>query len=192
MTGRRLQLRAAVLLCGLILVTVVPGGSRFPWASATGDTEPWDPRGPYVAELVFRTRSPSGWQVSIEDQVVDYVAEPWQDDTQLQDFIDHWTNIRVNRTDSYSFESLGFNCARYPYNVTAFRRALALATDKAQFAIDMWGAGHGHPLDTMMPPTYGVWHNSETTPELHDRRCPRRQSRTRRSRLPRHRCRRVR
>ena len=42
------------------------------------------------------------------------------------------------------------NCAKYPYNYTAFRRAIAFAVDKWRIADEVWD-GNAVPLDSVIP-----------------------------------------
>ncbi|NHJ14549.1 MAG: hypothetical protein EAX95_12795 [Candidatus Thorarchaeota archaeon] len=60
------------------------------------------------------------------------------------------SNIEVVRTPRNGYGHLTINCAKYPYNITAFRRALAFALDKEQIASEVW-EGEAIPQDCVIP-----------------------------------------
>lgn len=59
-------------------------------------------------------------------------------------------NIEILESLSNGYVYLGFNCQKYPYNITGFRRALAYAMDKIQIC-DEVNPDFTQPLDSVIP-----------------------------------------
>jgi ABC-type transport system substrate-binding protein len=59
-------------------------------------------------------------------------------------------NIEVANVLRNGYGYVTINCAKYPFNVTAFRRALAFALDKEAISDDVWD-GLSQPQDSCVP-----------------------------------------
>jgi ABC-type transport system substrate-binding protein len=105
--------------------------------------------GPYIDKLVFRVMTGEDQQVlsllndeiDIIDQQLDPVFLPQFEGV---DYID------VENVQRNGYGYLTINCAKYPFNITAFRRAIAFAMDKERISDDIW-EGLASPLDSCVP-----------------------------------------
>jgi len=59
--------------------------------------------------------------------------------------------IQVIHTPFNGFTHLSINCAKYPLNISAFRRAIAFSLDKERIADEIWG-GQARVHDSVVPP----------------------------------------
>ncbi|TXT55419.1 MAG: exported protein of unknown function [Candidatus Thorarchaeota archaeon] len=105
--------------------------------------------GPYVDQIIFKVISGENEQVEalLNDEVdiigdmVDPVFVP-----QLQED----ENIEISATPRNGYGYMVINCEKYPFNITAFRRAAAFALDKHQLCDDLWDI-YAKPLDSPVP-----------------------------------------
>ncbi|NWF95196.1 MAG: hypothetical protein HXY34_03555, partial [Candidatus Thorarchaeota archaeon] len=59
-------------------------------------------------------------------------------------------NVEVEKSPRNGCGQMIINCAKYPLNITAFRRALAFAVDKHRISEDVWD-GLAQPQDSCVP-----------------------------------------
>jgi ABC-type transport system substrate-binding protein len=80
-----------------------------------------------------------------EVDIIGYTIDP-----SLVPMLSESQNIEVATTLRNGYGFLIINCQKYPYNLTAFRRALAFAMDKNSICDDIWD-GFAEPLDSLVP-----------------------------------------
>ncbi|MFW9849168.1 MAG: ABC transporter substrate-binding protein [Candidatus Thorarchaeota archaeon] len=105
--------------------------------------------GPYVDKLVFNVITAQDQQVlALQNDEIDLIGDmvepPFLDTLVEAEDIDVVNVIR----NGYGYVTI--NCAKYPFNITAFRRALAFALDKEAISDDVW-AGLSVPQDSVVP-----------------------------------------
>ena len=85
--------------------------------------------GPYVDKIVFDVITQDDQQVlALQDDEIDMIDQ--QIDPTFLDTLVEAENIEVVNVLRNGYGYVSINCAKYPLNVTAFRRAVAFATDK--------------------------------------------------------------
>ncbi len=156
-----------ILFCGSTLISTPAVVNQ-----ATTDKWPSDfrPHGAYADEIVFEVFTEgeiplamlalqNGDIESYDDRVLsDYLAALVRD-----------PNIEITFTLGVRYRTLNLNCARFPTNITAYRRAMAYAFDKYQANIEAVG-GVGVPLDSYIPIVATTWEvESEVGGEFYDR-----------------------
>lgn len=162
------KILAIGILCLLVPFFIIPIKTDLVYQKkviATTQDGKWDPHGPYVDSVIFYSILGRHDQVSdLRTGRIDHVAEPIDDRAIIQE-LESDPDVDVTQSDSLGFDCIVINCERYPYSIPAFRRALALAVDKHEVASILWG-NLGVVLDTPLPPSCGVWHNNDTTPNF--------------------------
>ncbi|MCK5238704.1 MAG: hypothetical protein KAR33_04095 [Candidatus Thorarchaeota archaeon] len=107
--------------------------------------------GPFVDKIVFDVITQEDQQViALQDSEIDIIDQQL-DPTYLETLIEA-ENIVVENILRNGYGYVTINCAKYPFNITAFRRALAFATDKEAISDQVWD-GLSQPLDSMVPAT---------------------------------------
>ena len=106
-------------------------------------------QGPYVDKLVYKEITGDDQQVlALINNQVDMMSD--QVDPQYIPQLDAAANIELKSITRNGFGHLTINCAKYPYNITAFRRALAFALDKEKISAEVW-EGESQPHDSPVP-----------------------------------------
>jgi ABC-type transport system substrate-binding protein len=135
-------------------------------AQATTDKWPtsWRPHGGYVDEIEFvvftETEIPLA-MLALQNGDVDAY-----DERVLQDYLAALVrdpNIEVTFTPSVRYRALTLNCARFPTNITAFRRAMAFGFDKYRANVECIG-GVGQPQDSYIPLISTEWEVESALP----------------------------
>jgi ABC-type transport system substrate-binding protein len=105
--------------------------------------------GPYLESVTYRViNSPDQQVLELLDNHLDMIG----------DFIDlsFYDTLRASedvQLDSILRNGYGYftiNCEKYPFNITAFRRAFAYALDKERISAEVWN-GFSVPLDSCVP-----------------------------------------
>ncbi len=110
-----------------------------------------DSTGPFVDRLVFNVITQADQQVlALQNDQIDIIGD--MVDPVFYNALNEAEDIEVSTTPKNGYGYLVINCAKYPLNITAFRRAFALALDKQQISDDVWG-GLASPLDSVIPRT---------------------------------------
>ena len=104
--------------------------------------------GPYVDKLLYKTI------INGEDQVqalIDGELDVLGDlDISAANTLAEASNIEISSTLRNGYGYISINCDKYPFNFTAFRRALAFALDKEAISeVDL--EGYAQPLDSCVP-----------------------------------------
>ncbi|MFX0207873.1 MAG: ABC transporter substrate-binding protein [Candidatus Hodarchaeota archaeon] len=123
------------------------------------------PNGGYVDELQFliypRSEYPLA-MVALQNGDIDAFDEQPQQSYLGPSIRDQ--NVEYTFTPSLSYRALILNCAMFPTNITAFRRAMAFGFDKNRANVECIG-GVGQPQDSHIPVTAIEW---EIESELND------------------------
>jgi len=107
--------------------------------------------GPYVDKIVFDVITQDDQQVlALQDDEIDMIDQ--QIDPAFLDTLVEAENIEVVNVLRNGYGYVSINCAKYPLNITAFRRAVAFATDKEAISDDVW-EGLSEPQDSCVPKT---------------------------------------
>jgi ABC-type transport system substrate-binding protein len=133
-----------VLILALLSFALLPAFVRSQILSA-----PRLKDGPFVDKIQFKTIVGDDKQVlALFNDEVDLIGDI-VDPTFLNELISSEDIEVASRIrNGYSFFTI--NCAKYPFNITAFRRAAAFALDKYEISEDILG-GFAQPQDSVVP-----------------------------------------
>jgi ABC-type transport system substrate-binding protein len=105
--------------------------------------------GPYIDKLVFNVITQDDQQVlALQDDEIDLIGD--MVDPSFLDTLIEAENIDVANVLRNGYGYTVINTAKYPMNITAFRRALAFALDKEAISDDVWD-GLSSPQDSCVP-----------------------------------------
>jgi ABC-type transport system substrate-binding protein len=105
--------------------------------------------GPYVDTVEYDVITREESAVSaLQDGNIDLIGHPI--DPNFLGELQEAENIEVEETLKNSYGYLTINCRKYPYNITTFRRALALAISKREI-VDQVFDELASPLDSCVP-----------------------------------------
>jgi hypothetical protein len=143
-SGQRLQI---VLLP--IVVLMICSLSFIPSLQTTSVLPSTFKNGPYLDNFVYKiSESETEDMQALQEGEVDIIG--YTIDPSLVPMLSESQNIEVATTLRNGYGFLIINCQKYPYNLTAFRRALAFAMDKNSICDDIWD-GFAEPLDSLVP-----------------------------------------
>jgi len=114
------------------------------------DTLPGNSKnGPFIEKLVFNVIEGDDQQVlALQNDEIDLIGD--MVDPQFLDTLTEAENIDVENVLRNGYGYVTLNTAKYPLNITAFRRALAFAVDKERISDDVWD-GLSAPQDSPVP-----------------------------------------
>lgn len=105
--------------------------------------------GPFVDKLTFRVIEGDDTQVlALQNNEIDLIGD-MVDPTHLPT-LEAAENIETANVVRNGYGYVTINTAKYPFNITAFRRALAFALDKEKISDDVWD-GLSSPQDSCVP-----------------------------------------
>jgi len=132
-----------------VLIYIIAGPLLIPNAVPALISESSLKSGPYVDKIRYDIITQDDHQVlALQGNEIDLIGG-WVDPTFL-DTLQEANNIEVTNTLRNGYGYININCEMYPYNITAFRRALAFALDKEYISEDIWD-GLSEPLDSCVP-----------------------------------------
>jgi ABC-type transport system substrate-binding protein len=135
------------VFCALLLVSLVVFNSSTSIASARL-TEP-SKAGPYVDKVVYQVISADDQQVlSLLNDEIDLIGDSI--DPVFLPQLEAAEDIDVANILRNGYGYMTINCAKYPFNITAFRRAVAFAFDKNLISEQIWG-DLSQPQDSCIP-----------------------------------------
>ncbi|MFW9905976.1 MAG: ABC transporter substrate-binding protein [Candidatus Thorarchaeota archaeon] len=138
------------LLCSLTVSYVFEARYTTKWSSN------FRPHGGYVDEIVFHIYTENETPLAMaalqtgeidaydEHVLNDYLAALVRDE-----------DVELTFTPSTKYRALTLNCARFPTNITAFRRAMAFGFDKYRYSPVMFPIGQ--PQDSYIPLVITEW-----------------------------------
>jgi ABC-type transport system substrate-binding protein len=104
--------------------------------------------GPYVEKIRYDVIEDSDTQfLALQNNDIDLMTEMIEP-RMLSGFGLEDISAEERLRNGYGY--LTINCAKYPFNITAFRRALAFALDKEEISDDIWD-GFSYPQDSAIP-----------------------------------------
>ena len=104
--------------------------------------------GPYVSKIVYKVITQDDQQMlALQRNEIDLIGD-MIDPSLIPTLGEHYLEITNRLRNGYGY--LTINCAKYPLNITAFRRAFAYALDKERICDDVWD-GLAVPLDSCVP-----------------------------------------
>ncbi len=105
--------------------------------------------GPYVNKLVFKVITGADQEVlKLQNNEIDLIGE-MVDPVHLDELLST-PNIAVAHTPRNGYGYVTIKTDKYPFNYTAFRRALAFALDKEKISDEVW-EGLSEPQDSCVP-----------------------------------------
>ncbi len=105
--------------------------------------------GPFVDKLVFNVITQDDQRVlALMNDEIDIIDDAV--DSRFIEALEAAENIEISETLRNGYGFFTINCAKYPFNITAFRRAMAFALDKEAISEDIWN-GFAVPLDSCIP-----------------------------------------
>jgi peptide/nickel transport system substrate-binding protein len=105
--------------------------------------------GPYVNKVVFNVITQDDQQVlALQDDEIDLIGD--MVDPSFLDTLTEAENIDVANVKRNGYGYVNINTAKYPLNITNFRRAIAFALDKEAISDDAWD-GLSYPQDSPVP-----------------------------------------
>jgi ABC-type transport system substrate-binding protein len=105
--------------------------------------------GPFVDKIQFKSIEDFDQQIlALLNDDIDLIGEVL-DPTFLDEIMDA-EDIEVASRIRNGYGFFTINCAKYPFNITAFRRAAAFALDKYAISEDIWN-GFTQPQDSVVP-----------------------------------------
>ncbi len=106
-------------------------------------------QGPYLNHVQYDVIESMDDQVlALQSGAIDLIGTPI--DPAAYATLQQGENIEIQSTPRNGVDVFYFNCAKYPYNITAFRRAVAFALDKDKIADQLW-EGFATPQDSPIP-----------------------------------------
>ncbi|TFF93011.1 hypothetical protein EU546_06780, partial [Candidatus Thorarchaeota archaeon] len=134
-----------LILSGLVLLALHASGATY----AVSQAAILSLDGPYVDRLVYKFIEGNDAQIlALQNDEIDLIGEdisPFYLPT-LQES----ENIGIDSSLRNGYGYVVINTAKYPFNITAFRRALGFAIDKEAISQDAW-SGQSIPLDSCIP-----------------------------------------
>ncbi len=131
----------------VVLIIVLLGVPQVPVMAQLFDTPLKS--GPFVDKLVFNVITQEDQRVlalmNDEIDVIDDTVDPI-----FLEVLESAENIETSTTLRNGYGFFTINCAKYPFNITAFRRAMAFALDKEAISEDIFDT-LSFPLDSCIP-----------------------------------------
>jgi peptide/nickel transport system substrate-binding protein len=138
----RRQILVFFLVVSLVAMFYQPASARsFPPA-----TDAYE--GPYLDEIQLNWFSGEETIDALLNNEIDLITNPISTETAAA--LEQAEDIKIVSHLQNGYGSMIINCEKYPFNITAFRRALAFAVDKERVAADVWN-GWAEPLDSLIP-----------------------------------------
>lgn len=139
MRGRRIQIGLVALF--LLL-------SPFIQVQSMDVTEESIYEGPFLDKILFKSIAEEDQVVlALENNEIDLIGDV-VDPSYLPEFEEEPLQFANVLRNGYGLMS--FNCEKYPFNISQFRRAVAYAVDKNAIVDDIWD-GLAAPLDSLVP-----------------------------------------
>jgi ABC-type transport system substrate-binding protein len=133
----------------VVLIIVLLGVPHVPVMAQSFDTPLKS--GPFIDKLVFNVITQEDQRVlALMNDEIDLIGD--MVDPSFIESLEAAENIETSATLRNGYGFFTINCAKYPFSITAFRRAMAFALDKEAISEDIWH-GFSVPLDSCIPLT---------------------------------------
>ncbi|MHA1909614.1 MAG: ABC transporter substrate-binding protein, partial [Candidatus Thorarchaeota archaeon] len=105
--------------------------------------------GQHVDKIVYNIIPQDDQQVlALQNDDIDLIGQIL--DPTFMPMLEQAEDIDIIGTPRNGYQILNINTAKYPFNITEFRRALAFALDKERICEEVWG-GYAVPQDSPLP-----------------------------------------
>ncbi len=105
--------------------------------------------GPFVDKIYYDIITPVDEQVlALQDNNIDLIGD--YVDPSFYDQLNQTSNIELENTLRNGYGYITINTAKYPFNITSFRRAFSFALDKNAISTDIWDS-FSEPCDSLIP-----------------------------------------
>lgn len=140
----------AIVISSLVLVILCSSFASMPGVDAyTVISRVTNGYGPYVDKVLYQVISQDDEEVlALLDNEIDLIGD--EIDPSFLQMLMEASDIEVAEKLRNGYGYMSINCAKYPLNITDFRRALAFALDKEAISDDVWD-GLSVPLDSIIP-----------------------------------------
>lgn len=140
---------------------IAPGGDQVTYYGDPSGPVALDMEvGPHFDTTLFNVYSSQDAAVlALINGDIDYMFNPLGLSKGFQDQIRSTPDLNIITNPANSVRYLGFNFRKEPMNNAAFRKAVAVMTDK-EFVTDTILQGSAAPAYSMVPAGNGFWHNS--------------------------------
>jgi len=127
-----------------------------------GETVEYDYKGPRcdVLYIVVITTS-EAQMLALKKGEIDVLGWPGVQPLQVADLMTD-PKIHLITTEVTEYYPLVFNCRKYPFNITDFRRAIAYCIDRNKL-VETLLLGYGRVATSCIPKAHGIWHNPNVT-----------------------------
>jgi len=131
----------------VVLIIVLLGVPQVPVMAQSFDTPLKS--GPFVDKIVFNViRQDDQRVLALINDEIDLIGD--RVDPSFIETLEAAENIETSATLRNGYGFFTINCAKYPFNITAFRRAMAFAFDKEAISEEVLN-GFSVPLDSCIP-----------------------------------------
>ncbi|MEM2311050.1 MAG: ABC transporter substrate-binding protein [Candidatus Methanomethylicia archaeon] len=122
----------------------------------------YDYRGPRCDELYLVViTTPEAQMLALKKGEIDVLGWPGVQPLQVADLMTD-PKMHLITTEVTEYYPLVFNCRKYPFNITDFRRAIAYCIDRAKI-VETLLLGYGRIATSCIPKAHGIWHNPNVT-----------------------------
>ncbi|MHA1780442.1 MAG: ABC transporter substrate-binding protein [Candidatus Thorarchaeota archaeon] len=137
--------RIVIILVGALILTV---STPILSVSQTIDQEQ-QKTGPFIDKLVYYVIESDAEQMrALQNNEIDIIGGD-VDPTYASNWHES-DDIEITETPYNAYGYITINTGKYPFNITAYRRALAFALDKEKISEEVWD-GLAQPLDSIVP-----------------------------------------
>ena len=137
--------KSVALIVAFLMLFLGSGFAMIPASNA----EDYNGAGPWVDKLLFNVIEGDNQQVlALLNNEIDGIVDVT--DSSFLPTLEASPNIAVESYQSNGYGYISINSAKYPFNITAFRRALAFALDKQDISDDVLD-GLSLPQDSLIP-----------------------------------------
>ncbi|MFW9850892.1 MAG: ABC transporter substrate-binding protein [Candidatus Thorarchaeota archaeon] len=106
-------------------------------------------QGLYINKIVYNIITQEDQQVlALQNGEIDLIGQIFN--PLYLDMLEQSENIEILNKPRNGYQILNINTAKYPFNITEFRRALAFALDKQRICSEVW-FGYATPQDSPIP-----------------------------------------
>jgi ABC-type transport system substrate-binding protein len=135
--------KLTICVISLLLVGVIPL-SVFANSNTTNSIK----NGLFIDKIMFHHLNGEEAIQALLDDEIQLIGD--MIDPTLMPELEQSEGIEISETLRNGYGYITINCRKYPFNITAFRRALAFAIDKEAICEDVWN-GKAEPLDSLVP-----------------------------------------
>ncbi|MHA2068936.1 MAG: ABC transporter substrate-binding protein, partial [Candidatus Thorarchaeota archaeon] len=138
-----------VLVVGVVILSLLVPIAYPTAAIAFQGSSPNINAGPFIDRILLEVITQEDQQVlALQDNAIDLIGNTIDPDFLIP--LELAENVEVTTHLRNGFGYFIINTAKYPFNITAFRRAIAFALDKTRISEEFWN-GLAVPIDSCVP-----------------------------------------